>query len=86
MKKLLVLLVLPVLSTLAFAQVDPSKPMVTGKGNVTAALPGRVLVTNQTQTTPAPAPEADKTVQLTKFEVTGSLLRPAVKPAATVTR
>jgi hypothetical protein len=54
MKKLLVLLALPVLSTLAFAQVDTSKPMVTGKGNVTATLPGRVLVTNQTKTTPAP--------------------------------
>ncbi len=79
MKKLLVLLALPVLSTLTLAQVDPSKPMVTGKGNV-AALPGRVLVTNQTKS--ATTPEADKTVELTKFEVTGSLLRPAAKPAA----
>ena len=81
MKKLIVLLVLPALSTLAFAQVDTSKPMVTGKGNV-AALPGRVLVTNQT----APAPEADATVKLTKFEVTGSLLRPAAKPAVPAKR
>lgn len=81
MKKLIVLLVLPALSTLAFAQVDTSKPMVTGKGNV-AALPGRVLVTNQT----ASAPEADATVKLTKFEVTGSLLRPAAKPTAPAQR
>ena len=81
MKKLLVLLALLaflVLSTLAFAQVDTSKPMVTGKGNV-AALPGRVLVTNQTKT--ATPPTAEKPVELTKFEVTGSLLRPAAKSA-----
>ncbi len=83
MKKLLVLLAFPVLSVLAFAKVDPSQPMVTGKGNV-AALPGRVLVTNQTQ--PAPAPTADKAVELTKFEVTGSLLRLAAKPAAPARR
>ena len=84
MKKLLVLLALPVLSTLAFAQVDTSKPMVTGKGNVAASLPGRVLITNQTQTTPAPT--AEKPVELTKFEVTGSLLRPAAKSAESAKR
>jgi hypothetical protein len=83
MKKLLVLLALPVLSTLAFAQVDTAKPMVTGKGNVTA-LPSRVLVTNQTKS--ATTPTADKPVELMKFEVTGSLLRPAAKPAATASR
>jgi hypothetical protein len=86
MKKLLVLLALPVLSTLAFAQVDTSKPMVTGKGNVTATLPGRVLITNQTQTKTTTPPTAEKPVELTKFEVTGSLLRPAAKPAATASR
>ncbi len=86
MKKLLVLLALPVLSTLAFAQVDTSKPMVTGKGNVTATLPGRVLITNQTQAKTATPPTAEKPVELTKFEVTGSLLRPAAKSAESAKR
>jgi hypothetical protein len=74
MKKLLTVLVVTVLANAAFAKVDPSQPMVTGRGNV-AALPGRVLITNQTKS----EPEADKAVQLTKFEVTGSLLRPTAK-------
>ena len=84
MKKLLVLLALPVLSALAFAQVDTSKPMVTSKGNVTATLPGRVLVTNQTKTTTPPT--AEKPVELTKFEVTGSLLRPVARSAESAKR
>ena len=54
----------------AFASVDPTQPMVTGRGNV-AAKPATLIVTNQTA--PAPA-KADDTVTLDKFQVTGSLL------------
>jgi hypothetical protein len=43
-----------------------------------------VLVTNQTKT--ATPPTAEKPVELTKFEVTGSLLRPAAKPVESAKR
>jgi hypothetical protein len=57
----------------AFASVDPTLPMVTGRGNVSAK-PAQLIVTNQTNpSTPAPA-AADATVDLAKFTVTGSLL------------
>ena len=61
----------------AFASVDPTRPMVTGHGNVTAR-PAQVIVTNQTN--PAPATKADETVSLEKFQVTGSLLPHAAAP------
>lgn len=63
----------------AFASVDPTRPMVTGRGNVSAR-PAQVIVTNQT--TPAPAAKpSDDTVQLDKFQVTGSLLPHSAAPA-----
>lgn len=55
----------------AFASVDPSRPMVTGRGNVDAR-PGQLIVTNQTA-----AKDKDDPVKLEKFEVTGSLIKNA---------
>jgi hypothetical protein len=72
MKKHLVLLIGLALASTAFASVDPKRPMVTGRGNVDAR-PGQVIVTNQTK------PKAEEAVTLEKFEVTGSLIRPAAK-------
>ena len=65
----------------AFASVDPTRPMVTGRGNVTAR-PAQVIVTNQTSTTPATPDKAkaDETISLEKFQVTGSLLPHAAAP------
>jgi len=62
----------------AFAQVDPTRPMLTGRGNVSAK-PAQLIVTNQTS--PATPAKADDAVQLEKFQVTGSLL-PHAAPAA----
>lgn len=76
MKKTLVLFAGLALASAAFAQVDPTRPMVTGHGNVSGR-PGKVIQTNQTATT---APE---TVKLDKFVVTGSLMK---HPAAKVVR
>jgi len=52
----------------ALAGIDPTRPMVTGRGNVNAQ-PQKALVTNQT----APATPTD-TMTLEKFVVTGSLI------------
>jgi hypothetical protein len=61
------------------ASVDPTLPMVTGRGNVSAR-PVPVVVTHQTAaSTPAPTP--DETLQLQKFVVTGSLIREPAKQA-----
>ena len=57
----------------ALAGIDPTRPMVTGHGNVSLH-PQKVIVTNQT----AAAPQ-DETVALEKFVVTGSLIH--VRPA-----
>jgi hypothetical protein len=62
----------------AFASVDPTRPMLTGRGNVTAR-PAQVIVTNQTS--PATPAKPDDTVQLDKFQVTGSLLPHAATAA-----
>jgi hypothetical protein len=75
MNKLLLLLAAPALATAALAQVDPAKPMVTGRGNVDAR-PGAIIVTNQTK-----ADDPKALVSLSKFVVTGSLLRPVEKAA-----
>jgi hypothetical protein len=61
------------LASAAMAQVDTTRPMVTGHGNVSLH-PQKVIVTNQT----AAAPQ-DETVALEKFVVTGSLIH--VRPA-----
>jgi hypothetical protein len=73
MKKLILTLAGLVIASVAFASVDPTRPMVTGRGNVSGR-PGKVIATNQTQA------KADETVRLEKFQVTGSLLKhPAAK-------
>jgi hypothetical protein len=86
MNKLLVLLAGLAIAGTASAQVDPTRPMVTGKGNVNAR-PGQVIVTNQTATNPA-KPDEKEAVALDKFEVTGSLIKraPAAKKAAAAKR
>jgi hypothetical protein len=60
----------------AFAEVNPARPMITGKGNVEAAAP-KVVVANQVA-------DASGRVKLENFIVTGSLLphKAAPKPAA----
>jgi hypothetical protein len=70
MNKLLVSLAGLAIASAAFAQVDPARPMVTGRGNV-AAQPAKVIVTNQTML----AAKAEEPVALEHFVVTGSLLR-----------
>jgi len=68
MKKKLAVIAGLALAGAAFAQVDTTRPMVTGRGNVDAR-PGRVIVTNQTA-----QPASDDALKLEKFVVTGSLL------------
>ena len=68
MKKILAIIAGLALAGAAFAEVNPTRPMVTGHGNVSGR-PGKVIQTNQTATT---APE---TVKLDKFVVTGSLMK-----------
>jgi hypothetical protein len=74
MKNALVTLAGLAMAGAAFAQVDTTRPMVTGHGNV-GAHPQRVVVTNQTATG-----ANDQTLTLEKFVVTGSLIQ---KPANT---
>ena len=62
MKKIIVPIAVLALAGAAAAQVNPARPMVTGRGNV-ASRPGSVIVTNQTE----------EMVKLDKFLVTGSL-------------
>ncbi len=72
MKNIIALLAGLAIAGTAFAQVDPTRPMVTGRGNVEVR-PARVIVTNQTKTNPG------ETLVLEKFQVTGSLLRSPTK-------
>lgn len=74
MNKLLVAIAVLAMAGAAVAQVNPTRPMVTGRGNVDAR-PGKVIVTNQT------APKAEEPQRLEKFMVTGSLL-PKAAPAS----
>ena len=67
MKNLLVTIAGLAIASAALAQVDPTRPMVTGHGNVNSR-PGKIIVTNQTAAKPGEA------VKLEKFLVTGSLL------------
>ena len=78
MKTLLVTFAGLAMAGAAFAQVDPTRPMITGRGNVSAR-PAQVIVTNQTN--PATPAKSDDTVQLDKFQVTGSLLPRAATAA-----
>ena len=57
----------------AFAQVDPTRPMLTGRGNVSTR-PAQVIVTHQTSPAAPEQARSDDTVKLEKFNVTGSLL------------
>ena len=74
MNKLLVTIAGLAITSAALAQVDPTRPMVTGHGNVNNR-PDKVIVANQT------APKADETQKLEKFIVTGSLLPKSVQAA-----
>jgi len=67
MKKILATIAGLALASAALAQVNPTRPMVTGHGNVSGH-PGKVIPTNQTAAT------SDETVRLDKFVVTGSLM------------
>jgi uncharacterized lipoprotein len=78
MKKLIVLLAGLALASAALARVDPKRPMITGKGNVTAR-PVKVIVTNQT----AANPDSDNTVVLESITVTGSILHAPAKTKVT---
>lgn len=76
MKKILILVAGLAFAGAAFASVDPSRPMVTGRGNVDVR-PARVIKTNQTATaTPA---ATEDTINLDKLVVTGSLLKAPAK-------
>jgi hypothetical protein len=75
MKNMLVTIAVLALASAAVAQVNPTRPMVTGHGNVNAR-PGKVIVTNQTAAKP------DDTVNLDKFVVTGSLMKHPVAKVA----
>jgi hypothetical protein len=76
MKNLLATIAALALAGVALAQVDPTRPMVTGHGNVSGR-PGRIIQTYQT------AAKTDESVALQKFIVTGSLMK---EPAAKAVR
>ncbi len=67
MKKLIAMIAGLALAGAALAEVNPTKPMLTGRGNVTVR-PSQVIVTNQT------ADKPDEGINLDKFVVTGSLI------------
>jgi ribosomal protein L21 len=72
MKTMIAFLAGLALAGAAVAEVNPTRPMLTGRGNV-AVSRGQVIVTNQT------ASAADDTIKLDNLVVTGSLL--GVNPA-----
>lgn len=72
MKKLLIVIAGLAIASAALAAVNPTQPMVTGRGNVEAR-PTKVIVTNQT------ADKADEPVRLEKYVVTGSLIKQPAK-------
>ena len=83
MRTLLVLIAGLAVAGAALAQVDPTRPMVTGHGNVTVH-PQKVIVTNQTATpSQAAASTTDQALVLEKYVVTGSLIH---RPAKEVNR
>ena len=75
MKNMLLTLAGLASTSVALAQVDTTRPMVTGHGNVNAH-PQTVIVTNQTAPSPGDAP-----MTLEKFVVTGSLIKAPAAPA-----
>jgi hypothetical protein len=72
MKNIIALLAGLALASAALAEVNPTRPMLTGRGNVSVA-PAQLIVTNQT------AAKSDDALKLDRFVVTGSLL--IVNPA-----
>jgi hypothetical protein len=80
MKKILAIIAGLAIAGAGLSQVDTTRPMVTGHGNVQAR-PAKVIVTHQTAPTPGPAAaSSDEAIKLDKFVVTGSLLpHPAAK-------
>jgi hypothetical protein len=68
MKNILATIAALALAGAALAQVDPTRPMVTGRGNVSGR-PGRIIATSQT------AAKSSDEVQLQRFIVTGSLMK-----------
>ena len=80
MKKTLLIIALLALPAGVFAKIDPTRPMVTGRGNVDAR-PQRVIVANQT-----PAETDADVVKLEKFVVTGSLIHKAKHPKSAARR
>jgi hypothetical protein len=77
MKTLIAMIAGLALASAALAEVNPTRPMLTGHGNVSVR-PAKVIVTNQT----APA-AANQDVTLDKITVTGSLMK---HPVAKVER
>ena len=80
MKNQIVIIAGLALASAAAAQVDPTRPMLTGRGNVNAR-PVSLIVTNETPATAPIAATSDKakaksddTVEMSRFQVTGSLL------------
>lgn len=67
MKKILITFAGLALAGAAVAQVNPTRPMLTGHGNA-AIQPAKIMVTNQTD------PKGEESIKLEKFIVTGSLL------------
>jgi len=79
MKTLVIMIAGLAMTGAATAQVDPTRPMVTGRGNVPAR-PHKVIVTNQTATpSQAAAGTNDQALVLEKYVVTGSLIRKLAK-------
>jgi hypothetical protein len=74
MKITLVTLVSLAAATAAFAELNPSLPMVTGSGNVITH-PVHSVVTNQTAASQAAGTD-QASITLEKFVVTGSLIPP----------
>lgn len=70
MKTVVILIAALALPAAAFAKIDPTRPMLTGRGNVDAR-PHRVIVANQVA-----GELTNDVVVLDKFVVTGSLIRP----------
>lgn len=68
MKKTLLTIAGIILAGAVLAQVDPTRPMMTGRGNV-AARPQKAITTNQTATN-----SKDQPLVLEKLVVTGSLI------------
>jgi hypothetical protein len=76
MKRVLILIAALALSAAAFARIDPTRPMLTGRGNIDAR-PQRAIVANQVA-----GELGDDVVVLDKLVVTGSLIRPKKHPVS----